>query len=273
MNHHRLAHLFFKAFIVAVAIWTPNIASRAENQGNFVLVVDRANGDASTAVHDELNGNSVLQGVIRYINMSFDLPARTVLHFRDCNATDDTGYAAGKHEILMCYREGVEAEALFEKFPDARPYSRELSTDTLLFIATHEIGHMLIDEYNLPYSGSQEDSADEIATLLTSGPHPELPSAAASWVLLKLVDDAQQSGKKEYSTNRVDYFDQHSYGFRRWSAIICLEFGANEQIFEDDVTQLGWTAVQKAKCRQEYQRKQKYWLAVLAPHTRSGVQL
>ncbi len=80
------------------------------------------------------------------------------------------------------------------------------------FVAAHEMTHAIIDQYSIPYTGSEEDAADELAAIALE---PEDVLEASLWF--------RRRGFPE------DPRDSHSSNARRAWNLACLADGADER--------------------------------------------
>jgi hypothetical protein len=116
------------------------------------------------------------------------------------------------------------------------------------FLLLHEVGHALIDLYNLQIVGREEDVADQMALLDTF----EAPSATpqlqdtifigALWLLLN-IDESELSEK--------DFRNEHAMGKQRYYNVMCWAYGKDSIRFVDFKDQLQDRA---PRCKDEYEK-------------------
>lgn len=103
----------------------------------------------------------------------------------------------------------------------------------VLFTLTHELGHTVIDEFDIPILGNEEQAADTLATfgvLFTAETrqHDELIArlfaAADGWRL------EWELGRLNEST--IPYIDDHPLEIQRFYRIICLVYGSDPNRYE-----------------------------------------
>jgi hypothetical protein len=135
---------------------------------------------------------------------------------------------------------------------------------TLGFILEHEFTHALIDIYNLPVLGKEEDAADTLATLLLlKSPEGDklALSAAEFW--------ADFSGRQD-PPQVADYADEHSLDLQRAYSIICDIAGSSEARY-DEINQAGLLPKGDIQsCPAQYQQDVKSFTQVLQPHVKGG---
>ncbi|MFZ3183839.1 MAG: DUF4344 domain-containing metallopeptidase [Pseudomonas sp.] len=136
----------------------------------------------------------------------------------------------------------------------------QLSDEQLRFITAnaeftllHEMGHMLINELQLPVLGREEDAADElgfIGVFLLYGPHKD------QIFYSKLVDVADywrlewQRPKPEQEN--VQVWDSHSLDAQRFYNIACLAYGSDPDNLEWIIEATDLPAERAFYCDEEY---------------------
>jgi len=140
----------------------------------------------------------------------------------------------------------------------------------MLFVFLHELGHGLIDQLGLPAVGPEEDVVDEFATVLLTKLADEADGLSKS-----AIDRVLASGALSWyhawrqtapSLDHMDWWDEHSPDIKRFYAIICLAYGADQQTFGRIARETGVPAERLETCITEYQAKRSAWDRLLAPH-------
>lgn len=80
------------------------------------------------------------------------------------------------------------------------------------FVAAHEMAHAIMFQLDVPYTGSQEDAADELAGVVL--PPDDVLAAGLWW--------AQRE-------DHYDPTDDHSFASKRAYTLVCLADGAEER--------------------------------------------
>ncbi len=106
-----------------------------------------------------------------------------------------------------------------------------------VFVLFHELGHGLIQEFDLPVLGEEEDAADTIASIILLSAErmdPELQSPG-SHILLSAGEGHKllwETGLEEAQIEQY-YWARHSLSIRRYYRIACLVYGSDPQRFEE----------------------------------------
>ncbi len=130
---------------------------------------------------------------------------------------------------------------------------------TWLFVLYHEVGHGVVDVYDLPVVGGGEDAADGFATvmLVESGWPDAVVYAGFFWVFL---EDALGSDTPAYA-------DEHSLNYQRFYNLECWVYGSNPAEYEwllDRFPDLA-TRAEGGRCEVEYADLASAWDELLSP--------
>lgn len=130
----------------------------------------------------------------------------------------------------------------------------------------HEIGHLLVDQLDLPVLGREEDAVDILATLLIL----EAGGEADFVALQDTVDGWLQSEVNRPSRGYVnsDFYGAHSLDIQRSYAIACLMVGSDYTEHTSYATRVSLPIDRQQSCAEDYRVAEKGWRAVLDPHRR-----
>ena len=131
----------------------------------------------------------------------------------------------------------------------------------------HEFAHSLIDIYDLPVLGREEDAADDLAVLLlipAKGGAQFVSDAASFWAALS---DRQRVPQLS------DYADVHSFDLQRAFSMLCLLAGSSPENFQLVQNMNVLPASRLAGCRAEFKQKADSYEDVLDPHVSAPLNL
>jgi hypothetical protein len=145
----------------------------------------------------------------------------------------------------------------------------EFVVGNTLVLLLHEIGHVLISQFQLPVLGREEDAADTYAALTmlrigTSFTVQSLADAAKGWFFDARRD--QEIGDKPL------YYDEHNVSAQRAYQIVCLMVGSDPEKFKSLADQAKMPEERQNTCKRDYKKASEAWNAVLAPHRREPGQ-
>src|SRR3989338_176320 len=227
-----------------------------ETEKNFVLMMEYPHDKPD---QEFSNLSKTLQGFITSVNSRFSLSNASTpvipIRFRQCGKAD-TFYDPNSAEIVVCHE-------LYEGLKISMG-NQSLASLTVSFFLWHEIGHALIDVYDLTITGREEDVADQfafymLATSKTSGFETLLPLAIniSAWML-----DVPESITFE------DFADTHAFTTQRAINFTCWTYGGllgGDQNRTDALSEF-IPANRLPYCEEEYGQIIHSWLILLAPY-------
>jgi hypothetical protein len=154
-------------------------------------------------------------------------------------------------------------KTLQQSNPDWSQHKLGFATGAVIgFILEHEFTHALINIYNLPVLGKEEDAADTLATLLL------LKSPKGDKLALGAAEFWADFSGRQDPPAIADYADAHSLDLQRAYTIVCDIAGSNQQRY-DEVNQAGILPKGDIQsCPAQYQQDVKSFTQVLQPHVK-----
>lgn len=167
-------------------------------------------------------------------------------------------YSPDDKAVFLCW-ELLDLIASVMQDPSVPPEDVEYAIGSAwLFVVFHELGHALVDVYDLPITGREEDAVDDLATitLIDAGASDAAVAAAVFWIL---TDDGQYGDAK--------FADEHSLNAQRFYGILCTVYGSDPERYADLVDG-GYLPYGRAqRCPREYAQKDASWSRLLEPWT------
>ena len=132
----------------------------------------------------------------------------------------------------------------------------------------HEIGHLFVDQLDLPVLGREEDAVDTMATLLML----ETGTRADIVALQDTIDGWLHSEAALPMRGFVnsDFYGAHSLDIQRSYAIACLMVGSDYDTHTSYATRISLPIDRQKSCAEDYRIAEKGWAEVLEPHRRVG---
>jgi len=145
----------------------------------------------------------------------------------------------------------------------------EFVTGNILFVISHESGHALVSELEIPVLGHEEDAVDAFATImllrLKDGfADRVVTNAARGWFF------GDQRDKKEGI--KTVYYDEHGLDLQRAYDIICLMVGFEPEKFRALADEVKIPRERQDSCKRDYGNTAWSWDKVLKPHQRTPDQ-
>ena len=200
--------------------------------------------------------------MIEELNERMVLPHDITIAFQKCGRAN-AFYDEDTHRITLCYELVDDYFYLFSSQIRNKAKLDVAVRGAIAFIFFHEMGHALIDAWNLPITGKVEDAADQLSTLILleeieRGDQLALNSALSFELYAYLA-----KGQKKI------YWDEHSLDEQRFYDILCMLYGHDPEKYAY-LTKDGLLPLPRAElCKGEYPRFKMSWQTLLAPYMKS----
>lgn len=202
---------------------------------------------------------AILQPIADDLNKTFSLPYDVFINFSECGEAN-AFYGSDKKEITICYE---LIDDFYDLFQDEYRKKKDLDKavdDAVAFTFFHELGHALIDVWDLPTTGREEDAVDQLSTLILLDGTPEGEDMAVNGALsFGLESDGDD-------VNKLPFWDEHSFNQQRYYDILCLTYGSNPSKNKDLVGKHGLPKERAEICQEEFNRADKAWSTILDPY-------
>jgi hypothetical protein len=231
--------------------------------GDFVVQYEETGNESYQEMEAIFKETRLLEDTVQELNGVFMLPKNVPVVLRECGEVN-AFYDPESGEISLCYELVEHYSEIF--MADAQTDEEQEAAGTSIVSATmftffHEMGHALIDIYDLPITGREEDAVDQLATLILLQGGEEGEDAA--------IDGANSFvGSEEEEMDELAFWDEHSLDDQRFYNIVCWIYGKDPegyQYFVDDET---LPADRAERCPAEYDRMSRSWQALLAPYVK-----
>ena len=210
-------------------------------------------------MHAALISQRAVDALVLDLKKQIALPFDIQVVFEECGDAN-AYYDNDTHEITVCHELIEGYYYLFSHRLKATTLRNEAAKSATVSIFLHELGHALIDVWELPITGREEDAADQFATLWLINRMPDGEQIALTTARsFKLLADLEKGEKNDYS-------DRHSPDGQRFYDTICLIYGHMPEKYEYLIKN-GTIPVERAlECEEDYARLNKSWQTLLAPH-------
>lgn len=235
---------------------TRNVTSK----GKFVPVYAAIKNQSYVSFNDNMKRQKILEGITDRLNNSLALPQDISITFVDCGVAN-AFYSPRDKSITVCYEFMDLFYSIFLKMGKKEQEATQLMYGATTFFFLHELGHCLIDVYELPSTGREEDSADQLSMyVLMEEMGKEGRNAAIAGAM---VFDAL--GKNE-SPEAQTFADEHSLSSVRFYNLVCWMYGKDPGQY-GFVTKEGLLPEARAqRCNDEYGKLSKAWSKLVEPY-------
>lgn len=202
-------------------------------------------------------------GMTDLLKLPYDIP----LIGKQCD-TANAYWSPDEKSITICYEDAADALDIYTKAGDPDPRASAINSEIATFY--HESGHMVIDLYDLPVTGREEDVADQLAAYILLAPGPDGKIDPASVQAVK--DFAREfKGYSEQRGGVVDdrlLSDTHTLDLARMYNLECWVYGSDPAGNADLVSSGALPQDRADGCEDEYTKLSSAWDTLLGPYLR-----
>lgn len=226
------------------------------DEGDFVLNYAEPQDTDYDEIYQILVENSFYEDLLSDLNETFALPTDVFVDFDECGE-ENAFYDSENTTITVCY-ELIKYYADSAHAEYQEDYAQEV-LDAGFFTFFHELGHALVDQYQLPVVGREEDAVDAFAAVLMLQAEEE--NAVLAGMAQFDLDAVYEAEQEE-----LPFWDEHSLSAQRVYNVSCLIYGSDPEGYADFI-ETGWLPEERAdSCEFEYEQAANSWNTLLAPY-------
>ncbi len=237
-------------------------AGNSIDKGDFKVGFSKATlkNDPDKTMPKEVS--DLLVEMAKPLNESIALPYDVFLNFNECGEPN-AFYNPNNKEITMCYEFFEEFERVFKQVSTNKEEIDDMVFGAMTVIFFHELGHCLIDVWDLPATGREEDAVDQLAMVILLDGTPESENMVLSAATFFAIAGSEQDRKD------LVFWGEHSLDQQRFFDMLCLTYGSNptknKHLLGDNRL-----PVQRAeRCPFEYKRVDSAWGRLLTPYLKN----
>ncbi len=230
------------------------------DRGDFCVVYEvnpnSARMERGTAA-SWLEGTRLLDDNVEWLNSVYRLPQDVEVRAAECG-TVNAFYSPGERAIIMCYELVTHLlDAGYEMYGGDPDAAEDFAYNVLDGVMLHEVGHALVDVYDLPTTGMEEDAVDQFSAMIQSRTYDEHdPTYDVGRIMMLDVSDWWDY-ESQYGPSR--YWDVHSLDEQRFYNIACYAYGS-DPVGNADLVGIDYLHPSRAKtCPQEYKQMSSSW--------------
>jgi len=135
----------------------------------------------------------------------------------------------------------------------------------LVFVLLHEFSHLVIEDFEVPVLGNNEDAADTLAAVWLIRADRE--RLEGDFELIRVLLAAADANRILWQTgleqeNPVIYVASHPLSVQRAARITCLAYGSDPELLEPLPEIVGLPDFRADWCEEEYEAAEKAWFWV-----------
>ncbi len=230
------------------------IVAPVTDSGDFVPVYYAATSQHNLAQKSYYEDQLFLENLTGRLTQTLALPYDVYLTMDECGEPEAVYYPYYAR-IVLCYE--------FVTFLEGRlaPYygtNAELSrgvSDFVTWVMLSELGRALIDVYDLPVTGNEEDAVDQFATVIAL---EYIPPDQAGNVLSSTLR-AWSLGQNDVSLPEPHLVGSDPLASHRLHKVACWIYGSDVHAFSNFVDSGLLTEARAGQCPSEYERMSESW--------------
>jgi len=249
---------------IALALLTAAFAETSLKPGTHRISIayEQPKNPAHEHLRNMLVEARVLEQVQEVLN-AFRLPKVLPISIESCDGESDARYLYSEQRIKVCYE---YLEEIWNDIPTQTTARGVSPVDTIVGpladVFFHEFGHALIDLHQIPVLGRDEYAADTVSAMLmlriAKNDPRRLIMGAAYWY----TDDLETT--VTFKPNELS--GVHGTPHQRFFNLLCIAYGANQEIF-GDLVEKGYLPEERAEdCKSEFQQAEHAFNLLIRPH-------
>jgi hypothetical protein len=257
-----------KLIVVAItlAMLTAAVAKTTHRSSTHQIAISyvKPKNPAHDRLHDLLIKARVLEQVQEILG-PFRLPKPLTIRLEGCDGESDARYLYSESTIKVCYE---YLDDIWKDVPTETTAGGVTPIDAIVGpladVFFHEFGHALFDLHQIPVLGREEDAADMMSAMLMlflakdKDEARRLIMGAAYWY----TDDLETA----VTLKPTEFSDVHGTPHQRFFNILCIAYGANQEMF-GDLVEKGYLPEERAEdCKSEFQQAAHAFNLLIRPH-------
>jgi len=233
------------------------IESKKVDKGDFIVKHLGVKNSRYNEIDRQIKEEKLLEKAADKLNRSLILPNDIFLRTKDCGEVN-AYYDSSEQSVTVCYELMEHFYKVFRSDGLNEQKAYDKMFDAVRFAFLHEIGHALIDVYNLPITGNEEDAADRCSSFINL---TELGEDGVNAVLA--AADAFAIESRNDTPGKRNLADEHLLQEQRFYNSLCMLYGSDTQK-HGYILEEGYLPKERAvRCPQEYERSVQSWSDLL----------
>ena len=199
----------------------------------------------------------LLEDNAEWLNDNYRLPYDVGIRGAECGM-ENAFYHPREKAITMCY-EFVDASLRAGEavYPDDPVAADDFAYNVIDGIMLHEVGHALVDIYDLPVTGMEEDAVDQFSALIQSRTYGDYDPHYETGQIMML--DMAQWWDYMSQYREPPYWAVHSLNEQRFYNVACYVYGSDPE-YNRDLLGFDYLPHSRAKkCPQDYAQMASSW--------------
>ena len=241
-------------------------AGEAPDDGEMTAAYEAATTPEAQNGRQIMEQAELLEGLAATVNETFNLPNDVRLLGQQCG-DPNAFWDPSEQAVVLCYEDADFAETVFAADGDPDPVDAALNAEIGSFY--HELGHMLVDLYDLPITGREEDVADQLAAFVLLAENedgsidPESVKAVRDF-----AGEFRAFAEQEGEVGESQFAGGHSLNQTRMYNLLCWAYGADPDANASIVGDGELPQDRAELCEDEYAKIEYGWATLLEPYVK-----
>ncbi|MFI6907830.1 DUF4344 domain-containing metallopeptidase [Nonomuraea sp. NPDC050394] len=233
-------------------------APAPEAAGKFIAEYGKADTEIATEGLERLKPGKVLEGFAASLNGMLKLPHDVTLAGEQCDQVN-AYYSPDEKKITMCYELVADGFNRYRDKAASEEENDEHGQANLLDTLYHELGHAVIDIYDLPALGKEDDAADQLSAFIMAQGDDSVGLQTINYYFAS-------AGDQDRAT--LPFYGEHSMDEQRAYNYMCWIYGSDPKRYADWVGEDGLPEERAARCPAEYEKLSDSWSKLLDSHVK-----
>lgn len=236
------------------------------DSGDFKIFYGATQNSQYAGMNEVIKNSGVFENAARVLNWLLILKKDFPIVFQECGAVN-AFYNPQEDGIIICNELLENFGQNFVYFVKSQSELDQAITDATYFILYHELGHGLIDIYDLVYSGREEDVVDQLSTVILVAAGGEAGARAAVAGANFFYLTGTQNDVSDFP-----FWDEHALDQQRYYNILCWVYGSNPEKYSNLVGPYALPQERAAQCQREYQKMSDFWDIAVYPYLQEEIK-
>jgi hypothetical protein len=232
-------------------------SDKTSDLGDFLVEHTEPKQKRFAEYERKIREEKMLEKAADTLNRSLILPYDVTFRAKECGEINAL-YDSADRSITVCYEIMEHFYKLFRSEGTVEEEAGRKMFDAVRFAFLHELGHALIDAYDLPLTGNEEDAADRLSSYICL---EEMGEDGIRAVLA--AADAFKIEAENATPKNEDMADEHLLQEQRFYNTLCMIYGSDTKKYDYFVSRKYLPENRAARCPKEYERMAKSWSELL----------
>ena len=268
MNLSTRFYLSGALLLLGAGVLAPHAqAATIPDKGDFLVAYPMPKNADYKELRNAFKEGKVLESIAEGLNDTFALPTNITIEFKELGEAN-AYYDPNTRHISIGYELIEDLQELFSKSSKDEDVVLDRTINATMFILIHELGHALINVYDLPAVGKEEDAVDQLSVFIL-GDNDD-PKDANNDNNKMVLDGAGAflllAERDEKTLDQMSMWDEHSLSKQRFYNVISLVYGSNPKKFNYLVTRKILPKDRAERSQGEYEQVSHSWSRLLEPY-------